>query len=243
MQKVKFWQWIYSYMITLGSTLSWVIPTIIAIGISIGYVFYIRTFGWAAIIIGVLAIIGIYVSAFSFVKRKIDEIISLYETIESLLKQDMAKHSSELHSRSARMHPDAPMVNLSVYKDAITSIKTKGYIDFDGDKLGANFDQSQPIVLTCVTPGMFKFFMVVTQILGEDVKAPLLRIRESNIDGRDFTETWFNHIFPVLGNLTSTISEKMAGDLMVESTGEFYKINRYKLIQKGKEQRLRVYIA
>lgn len=243
MQRLRIWQWIYSYASSLGNIFSWLIPTLITIAIAIGYGFAIQPYGWWVIIIGVIILVAFYVTIFSIVKRKLDSLNLLYENIEALLKQDMVKHSAELHARKARMYPDEPFVNLSVYSNAITKIKSKGYFEFEGDNLGSEFDTNHPILLSCVTPGMFKFFMVASQGMSIEPKGPRFRIYAKNSDERDFTVTWFNHILPIIGNLASTISEKLVGQVLAESPGDYYEIYKYKVIQKGKILKLRIYIA
>jgi len=155
------------------------------------------------------------------------------------LIEDEAKGITE---RSPVIMPGPAQAFLKYYKDLIIHLeKYNGKIEFEVDSPPPqSFDFSKPILISNITPGMFKYFMVITQ--GSGVEFPdLIRI-SPDFEGtpQEFTYTWFDKIFPLLGNMSEKISAKMdALPNLPESLGH-YEIREYKFIKKKKKHFIRI---
>jgi hypothetical protein len=98
---------------------------------------------------------------------KINNVLLSYsimtENIIRVLESGMLRNSEEIKTRPGRMYPDTPMVNLKNYLSAIISIKTNGFLEFSCHNMGLRLEKKQSeIYLFAITPGMMKYFMILT---------------------------------------------------------------------------------
>lgn len=156
-----------------------------------------------------------------------------------------------LKNRRGRSFPDVSMVNLRIIDDAINSIKLNGYIEFQVQNMGLEVNKNSKLALYQVIPGMHQRFIILENpqepINFEDKKMKYLRIYPVTVDDRDFVETWFEYIFPILGNFSETVSEKMMGNSTDrgEISEDCFYVNNFKYIKNKKNSgfdRLRIYI-
>lgn len=244
MNKHSLTVWLKIYISIFGKFFSYVIPPIIsAIIYIIIYHIFTPNFGLLLLLLICLTIPIVYLYI------KIHELFVAYlsttEIIIETLKKDMEKHSEGLSERPGKIFPDKPMVNLKNYINAITSIKTRGYIEFNNcQNMGLNFKNKKSLMLHDETPGMSKYFMILTS--DDDTSANgYIRIYvpdRLDVDTRDFTETWFNHIFPILGNLSDSVSEKLAGDIIGYPCAGFYIIRNFKINKRDNKGKVSVRI-
>ena len=227
--------WLKAYISIFGKIFSYVLPAIFSVSI-----YSIISFLLSPDYRLFLAILITVPLVFMYIElNKIFlEYSILTDTIVDILKKNMEKHSEGLESRDARVFPGKPMVNLKNYINAITSVRTNGYIEFSNcQNTRLELKKGESLMLYTVTPGMFKYFMILST--SEDhSKAGYIRIYPPNdmdVDARDFTETWFNHIIPILGNLSNSVSEKMDGIYSSYESPGYYLIRKYRIIKKGKK--------
>ena len=247
---------IKSYISIFGSILALIIPIISPFIITAVFSFSRNSINWIIFIVSLI----IFVIFFVLIKEVIDKNQAIYNSIVELLSNEMKNQSELIPLREGRVFPDEPMVNLKIFLNAMDSIKSKGYLEFTIQNMGMKVKKDKSLYLYAIQPGMSKYFMILTQSLdgtmlgdgchGTSSEYILINNPSSiiDVDDRDYTETWVNHIFPLLGHLSDSISEKLKGGIYQESDGDFYVINKYKIINKskgGKKQKfdlLRIYI-
>jgi predicted SAM-dependent methyltransferase len=94
---------------------------------------------------------------------------------------------------------------------------------------------------------MMKYFMILTPEINTTKSGYLWIYEPEELESRDYTETWFNHIFPILGNFSDSISEKLLNpNVGGEFSEEFYRIKNFKIIKKNQANRrlsiIRIYL-
>ncbi len=247
MQNHKFLMLIKTYISIFGKIFSLILPPLFSIAILGIIKFLIQPNNYIFIILAIILLIPV-----SILTLKIKNILLSYslmtDNIIRVLESEMIKQSEEIKTRPGRNYPDTPMVNHKNYLRAIISIRTNGFLEFPCQKMGFRLDKNQKeIYLFTITPGMMQFFMILTPELST-TNSGYLRIYEPDgFESRDYTETWFNHIFPILGNFTDSISEKMnnPGE-NGEFSQEFYSITNFKVLKSyraGKKlSRFRIYL-
>lgn len=232
------------YVSIFGKIFSYVIPPLVSLFIySIISFFLTLEYQFFLAIALSIPLVLIYIGLYRiFLKYSI-----MTDAIVDVLKKDMEKHSEGLSERLGRIYPDTPMVNLKNYIDALTSLRTNGYLEFNNcQNMGLNPKNMKSLLLHAVTPGMMKYFMVLSAD-GESTKNGYIRINTPDnlgVDDRDFTETWYNHIFPILGNLSTSVSEKLADDFTDGPSNGHFIITNFRIINKGGKGKgsLRIYL-
>lgn len=186
----------------------------------------------------VVFVIGlIFINAIAYVfsrrwLRKIWKRETFISQFSSAINVLIEEEAGKITDRRPKMRPGNPQVYLKYYNDALVRLNDGGSVELKLASSPKNFDPQLPLYLSNISPGMSKYFMILTQDR-EDPDPSFVRIMEE-YDGNpeEFTFTWFDKIFPILGNLSEKISAKeMALSNQPESDGHF-EIRDYEFSQR-----------
>ncbi|OJX39962.1 MAG: hypothetical protein BGO78_14340 [Chloroflexi bacterium 44-23] len=235
--------WIKKYLSIFGKFFSIIIPFLIPT-----FFIFISNILIDFQIWKLILIIFLFISIGYFFIKSMD-IFNEYEgrftSFVNVLENDLLKKAEGINKRPVRISPDFPQTDFGLYQKMITKIKTRGYAEFICQNMGCEIGYKWPLTLSAISPGMHQYFLVLTyghdpsskgyfRIYDEEL-VDKKQINKSKIipsDSRDFTQTIFNDLFPILGNFSDKISEKMSGQIMLEAANEHYLITSYKLRKK-----------
>ena len=165
--------------------------------------------------------------------------ISQFETaISKLIEEDAAN----IPDRQPHMAPGPHQSILHYYNNVVNQLKiSNGRIEFQlEDYPKTEFNVNQPVFLSNITPGMFKYFMIVTQDY-EKSEPEYLRIRpDFKANPEEFTFTWFDKIFPILGNLSDKISVKEMPLMNLPESSGYFEIRDFKIVKKKNKYYFRI---
>ena len=201
------------------------------------------------LITGVILLVVVQIVSFVQTQKQ-----SVSKSVVEALSQIKNEISGSLGKREARIYPGDSLPNLRVIDNVINQIKMKNHVEVLVQNMGAGYLKNEPLEVHQVFPGMSQRFLILiggkitdgTNLYYLRIYPPDSKITD-RIDERDFAETWFNNIFPVLGNYSGEISEKTLGYTQNgwEFDAECFIISKYKYIKTKKANkldRLRIYI-
>lgn len=188
--------------------------------------------------IPVLAVMNIgVIFFFRAILRKSWERETFMSQFNSAINKLIEQDTPDIIDRPPHMVPGTPQSLLQYYYEVLIQLKNfNGKITFElQDPPPNSFDFKMPIYLSNITPGMSKYFMVITQDFVSENPDYVRIIPDYKGNAEEFTYTWFDNIFPILGNFSDYISVKeMPLPNMWESSG-CYVIRKYKIyIKKGR---------
>ena len=196
----------------------------------------------------VVIVVALYMMKIEEEKQTVTK--SIVESLSQLKKEIV----QSLKNREPRIFPGNSLPSLRIIDEVINSVRLKGYIEFHIQNMGMKTENAGTIAVHYVTPGMHQCFLIFQSYEGstgpENNELQYLRVYHDDleqVDGRDFVATWFDYIFPVIGNFSGSMTEKMMANTFTggELSKECFYISNYKHLKsknKKKLDRLRIYV-
>jgi hypothetical protein len=240
--KIRGWELAYVMFSSSAKAVFWFIPIALS-ALSISAHVLLSMFTVPSLLTLVALIFIFFGIVNAMFERKIALLkASMNETIE-LLKQQRQANLGEVVGREARMYPDGGQIALSEYNKLIDNLRSHGYHEFECQEYSNHFNQSEPIQLHLVSPGMSKLFIVGAQPKSGEPAVIFKILGSIGVDARDFAVTWFTQILKILGNASSGISELQDGSFIqgYEVEGDFYVVSKYRYLKRSGIRYFRVY--
>ncbi|MBN2502018.1 MAG: hypothetical protein JXB38_14645, partial [Anaerolineales bacterium] len=232
----RFWEFLYIFVDSSIKALLWLIPVLISV---FSFVLYTSTpFIDVPLLIGIIVICFVFVGVVQFyINKKLKDLRVFHNEVIELLRTDRNNKIQEISSREARAYPDTGYVALGEYTRLIEAIHSKGFIEFECQIFPeVTMHPKKSMRLYRVAAGMSQNYLVGNQRIMQTEQDALFRIyAPDGVDGRDFSLTWFEYIFRILGNTCSSISELQMGD--------YYIIKKYKIYKRKGHHYFRIYIS
>jgi len=162
------------------------------------------------------------------------------QEIDAILNHLMSTQAVDLTDKPLQMIPGEYRPVLQYYSNAIDQLyKLNGSVEFGLEGIPQEFDESQPILLYEVMPGMSQHFMVISQgnniddILHSHIRIfPDFGSDYKEFADQEFTDTWFNKILPIVSSFSENISKRREGPGFDMRT--HHAITNFKIIKRGK---------
>jgi hypothetical protein len=227
----------------------WIILFGILIGVISLFLSFLKYFDWRITGLFIIFIAGIlYIIRIEEQKQTVSK--SIVESLTQLKKEIV----ESLKNREPRMFPGESLPSLMIIDEVINTVTLKGYIEFHVQNMGMKTENAGGIAVHYVTPGMHQCFLIFQSyersMGSENNELQYLRVFHDNleqVDDRDFVATWFDYIFPVIGNFSGSMTEKMMANTFTEGelSKECFYISNYKYLKaknNKKLDRLRIYV-
>lgn len=164
--------------------------------------------------------------------------------IEDAINKQITNEVQELPNKPPQMLPGEDRPVFYHYSEAISQLNSNnGWIEFELEGPPPDYIYEQPIYLCEVIPGMFKHFMVVIQSYDfENGLPPYCRIRpDSWGTSQEFTQDWYNTLFPIFSSFSEYISPMMEGPGLDLRT--HYVISKYMFKERRAKNYLRIRVV